>query len=287
LDGMIQGNLPADSAGLEQWVRKTKSEGLAFDLSQDAGSFSVLAKNAPQLISGVLHQDLEQAVRHAGEALSELFAVPQESRLYSSLRSEEFIPGRAQQIIYLVTPDGKFHSEKRNVEKETKEAAHEMSRQGMVRLGLGSLGLVAFLLFLSSFFVDYRLIFNEAKEQLSPLEAGDIALDDDAVDELIEVNVKGINQKERLIQFDLKKGVDWDALVGKAPLEAGGQSWEVFLALQAVAKGRLRCEIYDHDGKLLEVGEILLGSFGDDESQEAVVRVFSKRKVARVRILAD
>jgi hypothetical protein len=284
LDGMLQGPLgpdgPADS-DLIAWTAATKAGGLHFHLSLEGNSFSIVADPAIGKTSAIPAADLAAHLAGALENLIGLLPPASRPGAFSTVRSEEFRPGTAVQTVYMIRPTGAVAAEQRVVETATAAAPPEITARSLRRAALPALLLLMAGLFASSFFIDYRKLFTDARDQIAPLAKEEIILDTTALGGCVEVELAGIEPSRDSLVLRLKRGPRWNEAIQSTPAESS-TGWPDFLARQAVHQRRLRVDFLSKDGKPLGSGEISLESLHPGESGEVVVGARLAERLAKV-----
>jgi hypothetical protein len=158
-------------------------------------------------------------------------------------------------------------------------------RQKLRRAGLGLL-VAAAVFGVSALFVDYRAMVRGFIDRLTPLDASAITVDASAYEGRFTVEGKSLGNGRRLLVLTLKRGNgfplsadDYDRMLA----EAGG-SLARRLALEALVRGYVRCELFDGEGKFLSAAEIRVASLRDRESVEVSIPLPPDGRPARVVI---
>lgn len=112
LDGMLQGPTPGEERVADQMrdgVDRTAADGLTFHLAFEGGNYSMVADPTVQRWS---RDDLSpgESLRKALDQFLELLAPDERSRAFSTIRCEEFLPGRALQSVFQISRDGKIEN---------------------------------------------------------------------------------------------------------------------------------------------------------------------------------
>ncbi len=261
LDGMLQGSLPPVpglAKDFQAWIESAKSAGLHFHLSTDGPGFALVTDPAVRQTSRLASTDLAKLVGDALEAVVSL--VPEESRrgLFSTVRSEEFRPGLAIQVVYAIRPDGKIAAQSREVAVDTANPPPELTAASLRKFLKPAIVLLLIALIASVFLVDYRKLFTSAKERVTPLTKEEVTLDLSAVGKLLEIELTGVDSTRSSLRFHMKRGADWERALAAPPQESLA-SWPEFAARLAVYQGRMGVEFLDKDGNLLGNGSIHLG----------------------------
>ncbi len=286
LDGMLQGPMSAgDDHALRAWADSAKAAGLHFHLRVEGGTFSFVADPVVRKSSGLKGGDLKSVMAAGLNAMLELLPPSQGNGCFSTLRSEEFLPGRAVQTLYPVGPDGRIHPEQRTTDIDTAEAAPEITSASLRRAVLPALVALLLVLFVSTFFIDYRRLFSDARERLAPLQKEElvIRLDTGGIDYLAFELLK-VDAKRNTLVFKLSRGSDWDFAMAASPADATAYGWKEYTTLLAIREGRLRIGLHDNEGKLLVTREIEIRGLMETESIEIAVVARTEGRIATVSL---
>lgn len=261
LDGMLQGSLPPVPGlanDLRAWIESARSAGLHFHLSTDGPGFALVTDPAVLHTSRLGSGDLSKLVGDALEAFVTL--VPEESRrgLFSTVRSEEFRPGMVIQVVYAIRPDGKIAVQSREVAVDTADPRPELTPASLRVFVKPLAALLAVMLVISFFFVDYRKLFTTAKERVTPLAKEEVTIDPSASGKLFEIELTDVDPARSALKFHLKRGADWERALASPPQECLA-SWQEFAARLAIYQGRMGMEFLDKDGNLLGRGTLHIG----------------------------
>lgn len=273
LDGMLQGPL---ASGLEPdfqaWADSAKAAGLHFHLRVEGGTFSFVADAAVRK-SSRLKGELADTMTGGLDALLELLPVQQRSACFSTLRSEEFRPGTAVRTLYSIGTDGRISSEQRTAEIDTEEALPEITPASLRRAALPALVAILLVLFVSSFFIDYRKLFSNARDQIVPLKKEELTVIQETGGDVISIELKEVDNKHDILVFTMKRGSGWDAAMAASPADATAKDWPEYSTLLAMRQARFRIELYNKEMELLA-------------TREANVRGLFKKKSIEVAVAA-
>ena len=136
---------------------------------------------------------------------------------------------------------------------------------------------------LSSFFIDYRKLFTEARDRVVPLAKEEVTVDHSALGKFIEVELAGVDNKRNALIFKLKRGPEWDRAFSSSPAEST-TDWPAFMTQLAIHQRRLRIELFDKDGKTLSSGEMNLEALHQKETAEIAVYAKLRERLAKVVI---
>lgn len=286
LDGMLQGPLAAGGDhGLRAWAESAKAAGLHFHLRVEGGTFSFVADPVVRKSSGRKGGDLESVMAAGLNALLELLPPQQRGGCFSTLRSEEFLPGTAVRTLYPVGPDGRIHPEQRTADIDTAEAAPEITPASLRRAVLPALVALLLVLFVSTFFIDYRRLFSDARERLAPLKKEELAVRLETGGDFLAFDLKEVDTKRNTLVFVLSRGSGWAAAMAASPADASASGWKEYTTLLAIRQGRLRIGLHDKEGKLLVTREIDVRGLMEKESMEIAVVAHPEERIATVVLL--
>ncbi len=285
LSGIIQGKVIIEPDFLEIWTKEAEKKGLYFSLRIDANDFSLLPTETPKLVSKLGETVLEDVVCERVESLMSLFDAPREAQIFSTLRSEEFKFGKSQQTIYKISGNGHVEAESRVVEVKTEDPPPELTTKGKIKLGIITLGVLALAFFASIPFVDYKAMFENAKDKVTTLKADELDIDTEKLNKAVTISVKEVIPKDHLIVLIVKKGDRWNTLYSTDP-QSKFKSWQDFNVAQAL-HNRLRCEWYDKHGNLLLVNYIDVHELDTKETLEKKMFTKTKGKISSLRLLPD
>lgn len=283
LDGMLQGSFPPDAdtvAELQTWAESAKSGGVVFHLRVEGGSYSLVADASVRKVSSLKGADLEVVIVDKLQELLDILPSELRARSFSTIRSEEFRPGTAVQTIYKVERDGLIKSEQRVVDADTDDAVPEITSASLRRGFLPAFALILLMLFVSTFFIDYRKLFSDARDRVVPLKKDELSLNQDMAEDLVDFELTEVVRKKSALIFTLKRGPKWDALMQITPAAAAQMDWREFNSLMAIRQGRCRITLVDKDGKRILSREIDVRGLQDKESIDVAVVADSDVRIA-------
>jgi hypothetical protein len=284
LDGILQGPLPPApglAADLEAWVASARKAGLHFHLSVDGAAFSIVPDPAVRPTSGCGGRDVGGLVEEGLNAMLSLLPEGARAAVFSTVRSEEFRPGIAVQTIHALGPGGRIVGQRREVAMDTADARPELNPAVIRRIAKWLLlGLVAAAL-LSVLFVDYRKLFANARERLSPLTIEEVAVDCAALGNALEARLTAVDSSRGALRFRLQRGTGWDQALAATPQESLAD-WGEFATRLAIRQGRLRVELFDKDGNGLGSGELPLRGLLEKPETEVVLLAKPPGRLAKI-----
>ena len=170
LDGLIEGKLPDDPGAediLREWLDFAESLKLSFNLEIDGNSFSILADDRP-----IRAEDLgPRPEERIADALGQLVkAVPAQKgqRIFSTIRSTEYLPGSEVQTIYALGRDGTIQTSERTLEAETTPPPRQLTRREKVRRAAIGVVVATVILGVSSLFIPYGRVYDYTVGRIVP-----------------------------------------------------------------------------------------------------------------------
>jgi len=288
LDGLVEGQVagvPDAESLLRQWVRTVASLGLHFSLESDGSSFSLLADNRPVAADQLGPRPAEAIGQALGELLA-IFREPERGRLFSTVRSIEYRKGAEIQTLYVVTPDGRVEAKERTVEAWTEPPPRRLTRKEILRLTVIGV-IVALLVFaMSSFFVDYRALVGRAVEAVRPFDVERLEVDTARFDGYFTFEKASVSRDGREVILTLKRGEAFPQSEDDVErlLTSPGPSPAKRLAIEAIARGYVRCEYFDKDGEFIESTEQRIAELRRQATVEVSLPLPRKRRPVRVVI---
>jgi hypothetical protein len=286
MDGMLQGRVPDfpdfDSR-VRQWLAVQKKQALQFDFAMDGANFSVLADDAVVPSRAFLPEGIQDHLASAFQDLVELVPPQDRMQLMSTLRSVEYRPGNEVQTLYVVAPPGKIDVQQRSVEAVTQATPPELTTRGKLKLGCIGLGVALVALLASSFFIDWKSWFFDRADDLIPVKVEEITVDATAFDSFITFERKVIDKRRRSLVLAAKSGPKLESAI--AATSPNTSTWKEFLAIAAIKKGFVRCDMFDEKGALLGSATVFLEPLLKSENKEAVFLVpLPPKKIHRMVI---
>jgi hypothetical protein len=175
LEGLIEGTLPPFPDArekLEKWAAGFAGGVIRISLQVDGSHFSALPNNAPFQVRDLSKDGTEPSNRIA-DGLSDLlryFPPLERSQVFSTIRSIEYRPKQEVQTVYAVGPDGRAVTRQQTVPTETVKQAEPVSGREALRRGIMGLLLAAAVLGISTFFIDYRALWNQLTARVEPVK---------------------------------------------------------------------------------------------------------------------
>ncbi|MES2981249.1 MAG: hypothetical protein V4727_02960 [Verrucomicrobiota bacterium] len=283
LDGMLQGSFPPDAdtvAELQSWVDSAKANGVIFHLRVEGANYSLMADAAVRKISLLRGGDIEGVLVEKLQELLDILPPDMRARSFSTIRSEEFRQGTAVQTIYTVGRDGQIKSEQRVVDADTADAAPEITPASLSRGLLPAFVLILLTLFASTFFIDYRRLFTDARDRIAPLKKEELSVDQELAEDFITFELTEVVRKKSAMIFTLKRGARWEAAMQAKPAAAMELEWQEFNTLMAIRQGRCRITLLDKLGRPLLSREIDVRGLQEKESIEVALLADSNVRIS-------
>ena len=287
LDGLVEGAIFSEDNEqfIRSFVQHASAAGVKFHLSIDGGRFSLLADTAPIELPAQA-PSAQVVISDALEVLLQNYAPEEIPRLMSTLRSIEYIPGHEIQSLYGIHPRGKISVEQRRIKVPTITPAAPPDWRYRIKEA-GILAAVLCVLFgISAFFVPYRDIVRNFVENAKPFRIEQVKIDQaDSYARFFQVEAILINKKTKTFEIACKCLTDFPKdeqrlnEMWKSSQDSVGQK----LALEALARNYLRCEIYNRQDVFS--GQQLCRLHWDKDNQEYFYLVipFSK-DISRIKI---
>jgi hypothetical protein len=269
LEGLIQGRIPpmGDLADkLREWVTFVGKLGPRFNLEIRANQFSLLPDDKPFSAAG-LGAGAEHGLTQALEQLAGLYGPgPERAQLFSTLRSSEYRKGLEVQTIYEIAA-GKVRIQTRSVEAETTAPPEPISNRQKLKMGLVGFGMALALLGVAMLFPGVREMATQVFETAAPFNAQELQTPVGPYDRWLEVSIDEAKSNGRGVTLKLKRKPEFP-LTEKAFDEAYltvEKSVSKRLALENLARGKVRFVYIDADGKFVFDREHSIVDFGQKE----------------------
>ncbi|MCE5326761.1 MAG: hypothetical protein LLG01_10120 [Planctomycetaceae bacterium] len=254
VEGLIEGRLsqnPQARGDMQQWLAAAKGQGVTFSLEIDGNRFSLLGDNTPVHMSpGVGPGD--KIITETLTALLELFPASERPALDSTVRSIEYRHNEEVQTLYVVGPDGRIHSTQRTAAARTVAPLQPLSVGGKLKLAGIGLGIAALAIGVSTLFIDYRAWFGDLSDRMLAVDANQIAVEASAFNTLLTVGAKKLTRQDQSVVLEVTLDAAKDFPADDAALEAMLKKPDLplrkRLAVEALARGYVRCDIYDKKG---------------------------------------
>jgi hypothetical protein len=266
LDGLLQGRIPpmGDVADrLREWVDFIGKLGPRFNLEVRGSQFSLLPDDRPFESAG-LGAGAEHGMTQALEQLAGLFGPgPERSQLFSTLRSSEYRKGLEVQTVYSIA-DGKVRAQTRSMEAETTARPDPVSLRQKVKMALVGLGMAGLLLGVAMLFPGVRAMIWQVFETTRPFEVSEVAIETGPFAPWLSLTVDEAKSNRNGVVVLISRTPAFP--MDDAALDAAAASVEKSvrgrMALESIARRRIRVEYYDQDGKLVVESEFRINDLG-------------------------
>lgn len=285
-DGLIEGKLP-EIDGIEekfrQWIGFAADLGIRFNLEISGSSFSILPETKP-VSCNKLGEQPEEAVKQLLEQLLELLPEEGRSNVFSTLRSSEYKPGCEVQSLYAIGTQGGIRCETRTVDAKTTPPPTPISTRERIWMVVYGLVIVLAVLGVTSIFVDLRGIFDQFAGAVKPVEADEIEIDLGSFGEFITLEEKKVDSATGTLVLSLKRTKKFptsEEELQKA-FEKSGNSLPRRLAVESIARGYVRCELFDKDKKFYGSFELRIHKMRTEETIQIGIKLHSGENLMTV-----
>jgi hypothetical protein len=288
LDGLIEGPLgsPQVEEGLREWARAAADDGLRFSLAVEGGTFNILAVNKP-VPADQLGSDVAARVERAIRDLRKLLPPDSLKGLFSTLRSTEYRKGQEVQTLYVIAPDGALRRGQRIVEADTAAPPPPVTRKDKVKMAVTGVVVALLVLAVSSIFVDYRAMLGNLRERFTPLNPDAIQVEAGPFAAYFAVEKKSSSGGGRAAVLTLKRTAAFPITPEDCQHLMDGEAGEDLasrLAVEALARGYVRCELYGKDDEFLGVTQERIAELRRKETFDLSVPMPPDRHPTRIVI---
>lgn len=286
LDGMVEGSLPgidSPELRLREWVDLASQAGFRFSLEVEGGRFSLLADATP-LAASSIGPDPAETLR---EALSALFAaLPEADRrsVFSTVRSVEYKPGLELQTLYTGNADGTVSAEQRAVDMQTTSPEEPLTREQKLRGALIAVGVLSVVVVVLALTGVLQSVARDFWRAVVPLDTEKIEVDTSAFGGRLEAgDVKLAPGGQGMLVVVLMRGKDYPSSPADLEREfAEATGIGERLAVEALASGYVRCEVFDKEGKFHAQRLCRVRDLEKDERIEVLVPLPRKERPGRI-----
>jgi hypothetical protein len=286
LDGLVQGRLPL--AGdqvpqqLKQWVQFVGGMGVRFSLEIRDAAFNLLPDDRATSVK-LLGDPPEHALEQALTQLAELFTGPERAQLFSTLRSSEFRPGEEVQTVYTII-EGRPRIQSRTLPAQTTPPVEPLSIKERVKLGAIGLAMAVILLGIALLFPGVRAMFGQVAEIVKPLDTGELKIDVGPYAPYFSCTIDEKQSDRTALVLRLKRVETFprDEAALNAQLSAADQSISSRLALENLARGHIRVELFDADDKYLASAELRIADLRKQETLDVKLPLPEKTRTQKI-----
>lgn len=288
LDGLLEGRFAGESFTADDlmfWASRAAEHHLHFSVETDGNSFSVLGERRPVKAADI-GDDPARTIADSLDALLDKMPPPTRGGAMSTLRSVEYRKGEEVQTLYVIV-GGRVDVRQRTIEARTTAPVAPPTRKEKVRMALMGLA-VALLVFLaSSIFVDYRAIYTNIVDAVVPVSADELVVDTGPFGEsfsVVKKEVVSVRGGGRAIVLTLNRGKTFPVTADQAQkLFDDANDLPTRLATESLARGYVRCEFFDKEGKFLTVAPARIAGLRKAETLEVALPLPARgARVAKV-----
>ena len=288
LDGLLEGRVPSHPVSerrLREWVDFAASLGLHFNLQIEGRAFNLLADDRPVRVGGP-GRAASEIIADALRELLKVFPPAERASLFSTLRSTEFRDGFKVQTVYGIGVDGSIQVQEESAPAKTKAAPRTASGRQKVRIAVTGVVVALALFAVSALFIDYRGLVSSLTDAVVPLDSADIEVEAGAFDAYFTVQDKKFARGRKALVLTLARteGFPKDDAALDAAVAKAGKGVSARLALEALARGYVRCELFDADGEFLGQAMVRLRGLRESETAELRVPMPYRKRPARITI---
>ena len=286
LDGLVQGrlSLAGDQVPqqLKQWVQFVGGMGVRFSLEIRDAAFNLLPDDRATSVK-LLGDPPEHALEQALTQLAELFTGPERAQLFSTLRSSEFRPGEEVQTVYTII-EGRPRIQSRTLPAQTTPPVEPLSIKERMKLGAIGLAMAVILLGIALLFPGVRAMFGQVAEIVKPLDTGELKIDVGPYAPYFSCTIDEKQSDRTALALRLKRVETFprDEAALNAQLSAADQSISSRLALENLARGHIRVELFDADDKYLASAELRIADLRKQETLDVKLPLPEKTRTQKI-----
>lgn len=273
-DGLIQGRLPARSdaaAVLNEWVEFVRGVGIRFNLETRGGTFSLLPDDAPVSVQR-LGAAPEETIVQMLEQFVSTFDDESQGSLTSTLRSSEFRRNLEVQSVYLIA-GGAVRMQKRSLEAETVRPPEPLTPRQRLKFGLVGLGTVVVVGAVLFLIPGVRAMFGQVVDTVRPIDWKTVTVDIGPYGKWIKAEIDESKSSRAKLTLNLtalptlpQTDEQWTTASQEPKL-----TFREKLALENLARGHLRVEVFDADGRFVRSGELRIAELLSGKSPQPAV----------------
>ena len=287
LDGLIEGRLPALPGAelkLREWVDFARRANLHLQLEIDGGRFSILADNAVRWSASIGPEPVE-VIASALHEMLKVFPPAERGRVGSSLRSIEYRKGQEVQTLYAIRPDGTVEPQQRRLDVHTTAPRPPMSQRERLLTWLVGVLVILAAFGVSAIFVDYHEMWQRLRNQATPLSADAVAVDSTAFELYFTVESRRIGTDGASLVLTLRRKLPLtsESLSAVAATQPAGDL-QNRLALEAVARGYVRAELFTADGRFLGAAPVRIAPLRQHETADIAIPLSREPRAASITL---
>ncbi len=289
LDGLIEGRSQGNGnleEKLQEWTQLMASLGLRFNLEVSGNAFSILPDAGP-FQTARFRGAPERVIAETLDQLLGLFPPEQRRGIFSTLRSAEVRKGQELQTVYPVGPDGAIQVQTRIVEAKTISPMQPLPAREKITMAAIGLVVAGVLVGGLSLFLDFPGMVRQVLETVRPLDAADITVDARAYGAYFTVEQLGIDSGSSVLVVTVRRSDRYPlgaAGVARLLRETKPNDLKQRLALEALARGYIRCEVFDHHENFLAFTALRVRGLEESEFIELTVPLPPRVRVGRLTL---
>ena len=188
--------------------------------------------------------------------------------------------------LYAVALDRSIQIEKRTVDAKTTRPPQPLTRREKLRLGGFGLLIAVAIVGVTSLFVDVRGLWSQVVETVRPINADEIEVDASAFEPYLTIGERRAVSNPTRIVVTLERSSEYPATEEHLQLacEQSGASLTGRLAVEALARGYVRCELFGAEERYLGSATIRISDLRKKEKIDLGVPLPKKTRVERIVI---
>jgi hypothetical protein len=286
LDGLVQGRLPDDGdirPRLEEWVQLVGKLGLIFNLEVRDGRFSLLPDNR-SVPTKALGDPPEHALEQAMQQLAEVFDADERPHLFSTLRTSHYRKGEEVQTVFTIV-QGLLHLQSRTLPADTVAPPEPISTKEQIKLAVIGSVIALAVLGIALLFPGVRAMFGQIADVVKPLDTKEFTVELGPYSEFISCTLdeKRSDRTALILQFKrTEKFPETLSALDMQAMPSSGNPFRRCLALESLARGYIRVELFDPDGKYLATGDLRVRDLWEKPEMDAKLPLPEKVRTTRL-----
>ena len=224
---------------VNEWLNTLSTVGLIFNKDVEGNYVTLLPDNSV-IKSDKVSNDPGNTLCDLLNQLGSIY----DGSISSTLRSKEYLKGKEVQIIYLNDQNNNFQKEERIVSCETEAPPEPLTIKEKVKIIIPALLFLIAIIGISSIWVDYKKLFNESKEQLTPVDYTKIKTVNAYDDYFKVLEVSGKSREKFTIKLArVKKGILDPSKLNQSYNSSSDLSEKI--KIESLQKGYVRLEFFN------------------------------------------
>jgi hypothetical protein len=286
-DGLLEGKSPAGDfeRTARDWMQSLEAFGVRFNLEASGRAFSLLPYSEP-VSAGAFGDSPEDDFRELLDRLVRAIGPFAHGQIFSTLRSVRFRPKKDVRALYFVAADGSVRVRVETVAVETPHTPRPLAARRRSATILFGLALGAMALGLTAWIIDLGRRPGGFLHPHAALPIEAVVVDLQPLERFLLLAGRRETENGRGVVLTLQRTDDYprdDASAALAIREAG-TSVSQRLAVEALVRGYVRCELFDGDGNFLRSAEYRVAPLRDRERIDLIVSDDGGVPVARIAI---